>query len=447
MVNFKRFVPQNKRSAKFRKNTIVLLACQLTGISLSFVLVPLTLGYLGAKEYGVWITLVGIIEWFNFFDIGLGHGLRNRYAESKASGNEDDLKKYVSTAFFTMVIISSCIFVLFSAITFFINWSSVLNAPVYMAADLHVLAFLLAGMFCIRFVVNIVSILLTADQSPALPGLIILCGSVLSLTSIYLLTLTGKTSLLPLGFCLSLSQVIPLLVAFFYFFFTRYKPIFPKWKHFSKTHIKSIFSLGVRFFLIQITALLLFQSNNIIIAHVCGLNDVTTFNISFKYLNILFTVFMTMLTPLWSASTDAYARGDIEWIKNCIKRLNKIWVLVIFAGVLMVFYSPFAYHLWLKGKLMPNILLLSLLLTYFVLLMRSTLYRSFMNGVGKIRLQFYVTSIQAVLHIPIAIFLGKKYGVTGVAGTMIIWALINVLWEPIQYKKIILNNAKGIWGK
>jgi O-antigen/teichoic acid export membrane protein len=447
MISFKTILRQDDRSSRFKKNTIVLLFCQLSSIGLSLVLVPLTLGYLGIKEYGVWITLVGIIEWFNFFDIGLGHGLRNKYAESKAHGNAEDLKRYVSTAFFTMVFISSFIFIFFCSISPFLNWAVLINAPAQLAGSLQTLALLLMGMFCLRFIVNIVSVLLTADQNPAIPGIIILTGSILSLFSIYVLTLRGETSLLSLGFFFSLSQIIPLLIAFFYFFSTRYKSILPRWKYFSKKHIRSIFSLGGRFFLIQVTALLLFQSNNIIIAHISGQQDVTNFNIAFRYLNILFTVFMTMLTPLWSASTDAYARGDIDWIEKCIARLNKIWLLLILLGIAMVILSPVAYHLWLKGKLLPNTPLLIVLLLYFLFLMRSTLYRSFMNGVGKIRMQFYVTFVQAILHIPLAALLGKEFGVVGVVATMLLWAVINAAWEPIQYKKIIANTAKGIWSK
>lgn len=76
-----------------------------------------------------------------------------------------------------------------------------------------------------------------------------------------------------------------------------------------------------------------------------------------------------------------------------------------------------------------------------------TLYRTFMNGTGKIKLQFYVTSIEAILHIPIAIVLSKWLGMYGLVITMIVWAGINSVWEPIQYKRILHNTARGIWNK
>ena len=437
----------NNRTSKFKKNAILLLFCQVASIGLSFILVPLTLKYLGVSEYGIWITLVGVIEWFNFFDIGLGHGLRNKYAEARATNNLEDVKKYVSTTFFMMVIISIIIFLLFLFSSIFIEWYQVLNAPKELEVVLQTLIIYLVGMFCIRFIINIISVLLTADQNPAIPAIILLSGNALSLISVYVLTLRGDTSLFAMGICLYVSQILPLIIAFIYFFSTKYKTIFPTWESFSKPHIKQVLSLGIKFFLIQITALLLLQSNNIIIAHVCGLSEVTDFNIAFKYVNILFTVFMTLLTPLWSASTDAYARNDIEWIKKSYSRLNNIWMLLILVGIMMVTISPIFYNLWLKNKILPNIPLLSLLLLNVLFLMRSTLYRSFMNGVGKIKMQFVITLIQSIIHIPLAIILGKQFGVLGVVFTMMIWNLFNSIWEPIQFKRIISNTAKGIWGK
>ena len=41
-----------------------------------------------------------------------------------------------------------------------------------------------------------------------------------------------------------------------------------------------------------------------------------------------------------------------------------------------------------------------------------------MNGVGKIKLQFLVTFVQSLLHIPFAIFLGRIYGIYGIVFVM-----------------------------
>lgn len=445
--NFKFLSNGDERSIKYKTNTIVLILCQILSLVSSMLLVPIVLNYLGVEEYGIWITLTTIIAWFSFFDIGLGNGLRNRYAETKAKENYHDIKSYVSTTFFSLMGISVIIFILFTIVAMFLNWSSVLAAPKDLASQLKFLAIFIAATLSFRFIVNIVSIILTADQEPSITAIINLLSNLFSLSGVYFISKTLPPNLITLGICLSLCQIIPLSVAFFYYFNTRYKEIFPKWRYFSVKHIRSILSLGIRFFLIQITALILFQTNNIIIAHTCGLSDVTEFNISYKYISVLHIFFMTILTPLWSASTDAYFKGDIAWLKNSIHKLNLTWILSLIGGILLVIISSFLYKIWLKGTLNPNFILLSLLLFYFACLMRSNIYRSFMNGVGKIGMQFYVTLVQSILHIPIAIYMGKFFGINGVVITMILSTFVNSIWEPIQFNRIINNRAYGIWNK
>ena len=68
----------------------------------NFMLLPLTLEYLDAENYGVWLTLSAFIGWFAIFDIGLGNGLRNKFAEAKTNGNFKKAKSYVSTAYLSI---------------------------------------------------------------------------------------------------------------------------------------------------------------------------------------------------------------------------------------------------------------------------------------------------------------------------------------------------------
>ena len=428
-------------------SSIIVVICQLLGMIISFVMVPLTLKLLGVKIYGVWITLIGIIEWFNFFDIGFGHGLRNKYAEARARGDNDNISKYVSTTFFCLLGISAVIFLLFIIFGHYVSWTDILNAPSYLENELYKLAFILCLVFCFRFIFNIVFILLIADQQPYVQSIIILIGSILSFISLLILMKLNINSLYNIGLFISLSQIFPILISFIYFFSTKYINLIPKIKYFYMSTLKEIFSLGINFFLIQITALLLFQTNNIIIAHVCGIEEVTEYNLSYKYMNIVYMLFLAYLNPFWSYFTNAYARNDLHVIKNKILIINKVWLGAAAIGIFQVIASTLFFRLWVKNTILPNYILLILLLFYFLLTMRYTIYRTLMNGVGKIKLQFFVTVIEALLHIPLAILLGKKFGIYGVVGVMIIWSLINNIWEPIQYVKIIKKKDYGIWGK
>lgn len=101
---------------------------------------------------------------------------------------------------------------------------------------------------------------------------------------------------------------MPILVFFvssLWFFNGKYKVYRPTLKLVDFNKAKDIFTLGLKFFVIQIAAILLYQTNNIIISQLLGPAEVTPYNIAFKYFSILSMIFMIILSPFWSAFTDA----------------------------------------------------------------------------------------------------------------------------------------------
>ena len=88
---FSNFVNKgHERSIKAKKNILASFIIKGLSIAISLVLVPLTINYINPSRYGIWLTISSIVAWFSFFDIGLTQGLRNKFAEAKAKG-EDNL--------------------------------------------------------------------------------------------------------------------------------------------------------------------------------------------------------------------------------------------------------------------------------------------------------------------------------------------------------------------
>ena len=101
--------------------------------------VPLFLEWLDKTRYGIWVTIMSLVNWIGFFDIGIGQGLRNLLAKSLAEENYIEAKKVVSTAYVAMILIFAFIMVIFVFIYPFINWYKIFNAPVDMASEINTL--------------------------------------------------------------------------------------------------------------------------------------------------------------------------------------------------------------------------------------------------------------------------------------------------------------------
>jgi O-antigen/teichoic acid export membrane protein len=206
-------------------------------------------------------------------------------------------------------------------------------------------------------------------------------------------------------------------------------------------------SLGIKFFIIQIAALVLFNTNNIIVTQLFGPEEVTTFNVSFKLFSVITMIFSIIAGPLWSAFTDAYAKEEFAWIKSTLSKMKKVWGLLIIFTILVLLSSPWIYKVWIGNSVMVPFALSAAMSSYVIVYIWQTIHVFFLNGIGKIKLQLYLVIFSGVINIPLAIFLGKKLGLVGITLTSTLLFIFMGTIFSIQTRKILNKTAVNIWNK
>ena len=437
------------RTEKAKKNIVVLFIIHFFNFLALMAIVPVTIKYLGENQYGVWLTLSSVFMWLGNLDFGIGNGLRNKLAESFAKEDFQSARKYLSTAYavFAIGILSSLL--IYLVIHPFINWVFILNAGNFEVKSLNNFVLIVFVLFAFQFLLRLLTSLINADQKPALNGFITLCINVLTLAVVIMLYFLSKSSLYLYGFVISLLPFVVLLIASYVLFKGRYKNIAPAFKYIDFKSSRSLVSLGMQFFIIQIAALIVFATDNLIITHLYDPSQVTVYNIAHKYFFFITLVFNVFLSPFWSAFTDAFVKKDFEWIKQVVKRLVQVWSLLSLGTIIMILMSDFVYKIWIGGEITIPFSLSVAMGIFMIISNWNNIFAFFLNGVGKIRLQFYYSIFAAVINIPLSIFLAKemKMGITGVITATIICIGFASIWAPVQYKKIITGKAKGIWNK
>jgi len=433
------------RSINLKLNIFFTFILRGFSFASNFLLVPITINYLHPDKYGIWLTLSSIISWFMLFDIGLGHGLRNKLAESLVVKNYILGRIYVSTAFAFLSIIISFLLIVFFITNSFLDWSDLLDAPKEMANELSLVAIFVFMFFSIQFVLRLIGTVLTADQKPVINDLLNVIANILSLIFIYVLTVFTKNSLLLVAITFSAAPVIVFLVAYFVFFYKKYSYLRPSFKYVKFSHIKDLMGLGLQFFIIQIAHLVIYSTSNIIILKNLAAEQVTTYNISFKYFSIISMSFSIVFTPLWSAFTQAYVTNDYTWIRATIKRMNQLWLVSVVLTLLMIFGADYFYKIWIGDKIKIPSLLNYTSALYVIVSNYGSIYMVFLNGFGKLKIQLIGIIIASILFFPLASYLSNKMGVSGVVLASTIAIFIYTFLAPIQYNKIINKKAKGIW--
>lgn len=443
-----KFLSGHERSVKAKKNILGSFIFKGIGILISLILVPLTIDYLNPTKYGVWITLMSVIAWFNFFDIGLGNGLRNKFATAKAEEKDDLARTYISTTYAIVSIISVTLFIIFFIVNQFLDWGKILNTSTDLV-ELEKLVFIVFSVFCLQFIIKLINVVFIADQRPAMSGLINTIGSLFSLVTVVILMKTTQGSLLYLGASFSIINLVVPLLAGVWFFNTSYKKYKPSLKHVDFSHLKELMSLGLRFFVMQGAALVVFMTDNIIISQISGPQDVTPYNIAYKYFGIVTMVFTIITTPLWSAYTEAYVKKDFTWIRQITKKVYQLWGVVFISLLPMLFFSNYAYHFWIGDKVMVPFLLSSIMALWVMISTSTMVFSNFLSGISKIKLSLWHSVFVSITNIPLSIFFAKNLGMgsAGVILASVICIFPRAIFQPIQYWKIINEKATGIWNQ
>ena len=409
--------------------------------------VPLTYHYLDVTDYGIWLTLTSILTWISLFDIGLGNGLRNKLAEAIALKNEKLGQVYVSTTVALLCIIMGGFWLLVLVINPFLDWSLILNTSPDRAESLSVLVVIVFTFFCLQFILKFIGIVLLADQRSAANDLLGVLGSFLSLVIIFILTRTTEGSLNYVAVAFSAAPVFVLLLSYPLLFRGRYKHLKPRYSCVKLKYSKDLMGLGIQFFILQISGLVVFTTTNMIITQLFGPAEVTPYNIVFKYFNVVVFGFNIILSPMWSAYTDAYCKGDFDWMKRGMKRMVQLWGISVLGVFLMIVLSDWVYAWWIGEEMVIDWLLTVLMGIYVIISNWNNIFAQLLAGVGKIRLSLINSVFNAVIFIPLAIYMGKGMGVNGLVFATIVVLLTSSFWQPVQCLKILNQKARGIWNR
>ena len=443
------FTKGHPRSLEAKKNIIASLFIKGVSIAIGLILVPLTIHYVNPSQYGIWVTLSSMVAWISFFDIGFTHGLRNRFAEAKANGNKELAKTYISTTYFYIGTIFIILWVLLIIATGFVNWHTLLNVPARMEKELAILAMLIFSYFCLQFIFRIINTILIADQKSAKASMIDMLGQLFSLVIIFILTKTTNGSLIYLALAIGIAPTLILIASNFIFFKTKYKDYQPSLSHVKKEYAKDIMTLGMRFFVLQIAAIIQFESILFLIAHYFKPEQVTPYSIAYKYFFTLQMIFTILLSPLWSGVTDAYNSGDMDWIKNAIKKYLLILVPFILLGGIMLVFSGFVYDVWVGKEVVYVKFSLSLLCyIFFSVTMFASIFVSVINGIGALQIQFFSSLITPILFLTLSLVLIKRfhYGVESILLSSIVSNVFGCIIAPLQsYHIFYKNSAARIW--
>lgn len=427
-----------KKKSNVLMSSIVNLILKPIGMLISFLYTPILLSYLGQEKYGVWVTILSIINWITYFDLGIGNGLRNLLAVEIAKENYNEAKKSNSTAYIVLSVVTIVILVIGIIIGSLINWKSILGTKL----NIEIVILISFLFICANFVLSLQKNAYFAVQESEFVALNATLVQLVNLIGVIAISKILSGSLLSMALLFGISGVL-INIVFSAFLWMRRNYLIPSVKYFDRNKLKDILQMGLMFFVLQMTSLILFTSDSILISSMYSAVQVTPYNTVNKVYGITYSFFAALLAPFWSKYTVAYNAGQFEWINKTVKKLMYLWM----GGSLCILGSIPIYQkasdIWLGTHLYYDKYLISFMAIYNVLMIYGGIISTVLNGIGELRGQTILAIIQAIINIPLSIYFAKNLGLktAGIClGTICCMLLSNIVMTIIYFKKLVIYN-------
>lgn len=438
----------SKRSSLLQKNILASFIIKGWSAVIVLLMVPATLHCLGEYKNGIWLTISSLLLWIDNMDIGLGNGLRNKIAEYMAHGERERTRSLVSSTFAML----SCIIIPVMLVLLLLiavgDPYQVFNAAPAKVPHLDQVLMVTVILVCTSFVFKLIGNFYMGLQLPAVSNLLIALGQTLALIGTYIVLWSGSHSLMLIALVNTVSPLLVYLLAYPYTFFYKYPQLRPSFRLIDFREAKAVINMGVQFFIMQISSVVLFMTSNILISNLFSPEMVTPYQITYRYFSILLVVFTVICMPFWNATTDAYQRNDMEWIRQAARKLRLMTVGILACLVVMIALSDTVYAIWIDSQTVIDIRMSMVMAAYIFILIYSMRYSYFINGIGKLRLQLIFTATAAIVFIPLA-YLTTSW-THDIIWFMVVMCLVNIpglIVNRIQFYKLINGKAKGIWNR
>lgn len=413
------------------------------GISLlvGFFSVPYLLQLLTDNQYGVWITIFSILNWFTYLDFGINQGLRNKLPAILKNKNNNEIKTLIESAYFVTILVSIFIFFSVAFLSLIFDFKFIFNLIDYpIPENINSLVLTVFFLFGFQFSTNNIVGILHATLESRYVTLIDALSKSIMFSGILVLLYLEMSSLYLLAVITILSRVI--FLSFFTYRFT--KKINLKLKLFQinnfsekfvnlKNHKALLFN-SLEFFIIGLSTIFLLNSTNFLITYWYSPAEVIPFSISFKLFSILLILFYLFLAPFWSAITDAFVRNDRLWISNILKKMVLFYIIFVILVLIIYAISPLIYDFWIGNDVVISNEINFAVLFYIIITSWNALFAHFLNGINKLNLQVKISIFHIVTNIPFCWLLSVyfDFGIVGIVWATNLNLLILTVFLPFQ---------------
>jgi O-antigen/teichoic acid export membrane protein len=424
----------HSRTRKVFIGSVSIVLSKFLALVLGLITTAVFVRHVSAEEFGLWGSLTFLIGMIPVLDFGLALALRNKLSMlySKSETHANDSRRYFFSAFSAYVYLAGFLIILLCLCYRIVPWAQLFNtgdAGIVSEGSLTYTVSLIIIVISMPFAISTQGFF--SFQQTHWNSLFELSKSVLALFFIGFLII-AKAGFVLIACSFAAAMALPVIVSFFAFLNKRgWRFELAKAKNIVHT-IKELLPQSTQFGIMQFCATFIFSSQAIMVGKLISLKEAGEYVLVQKLFLILTIIHFAVLTPLWSAYTDAVASNDVRWVRKTL--IYSAWFSVILFTCGAAFFYLFGKTIILiwTGKSIYNNLLYVCMGIWVFLTGWVSCFSVYLNGIGRLRLQTTWLVFSAASYIPFTLYFGERYGAVGVCLAGIIVLLPLVISNPIE---------------
>jgi len=411
------------------------------GISMLVIVltVSLTIRYLGAERFGVWMTIASFVGMLTFLDLGVGNALTNKVAQAAAQDNPEALRRIIGGGLGFLFVLGCAVGALLYALASVLPWDRLIKVqdPVVHAEILNTVA-VFSILFGFNLFTNGVQRIFAGLQRAFEAHVVSVAGSCFSLFALWIATrqeagipfllaaTLGIQSLANLGLLLILARRNLFSVSGI--------------ASHTRTEARHLLNVGGLFFILQVGTMVGWGADSLIISSTLGAAQVAAFSIVQRLFQFVTQPLSILNAPLWGAYADAHSRGEKPFIRKTLKTsLIGTSGLCLAGAAALVMLGERLVEIWTGNAVNISLVLLAAYGSWAILDATGNALAMFLNGCGVVKPQVFTVIVFVMLSIPAKLVSINYYGLEAM---IVVQALIYLLITSVAYGAIFRTKLR-----
>ncbi len=401
--------------------------------------VALTVPYLAAERFGVWMTIASFASLLTFLDLGVGNALTNHVARTASRDDPALLRQTIGGGLASLAIIGVAVGGMLCVLAAWLPWGNLIKVDqTELLSEARTAVMFFAILYGMTIFTNglqrvfaglqssfeghvasalgslaaVIGVWFAAKQQAGIPVLLGVTFGSQSAASLLLLRILYKRRQLSLSGLLTAARVeTPVLLR-----------------------------SGGLFLVLQLGTMVGWGADSLIISSTLGAAQVAVYSVTQRLFQFISQPLALLNAPLWGAYADAHVRHDKRFIRSTLqKSISATLGLSIIGVVIILIVNEWLIDKWTSGQIVVPILFISIFAVWTVLETSGNAFAMFLNGVGEVRLQVISTLLFCAIALPLKFFLVVEIGIAGIIFATIIAYLITPvgLYGILFWKKVL----------